>query len=98
MPILLPLGGQQTLTISTSAVSLTVPDRANAAIITVETASIRFWDTGAVPTSSEGHLATSGTSIVYSDATERSLLTNFQAIRATGTDATIQVSYYVYRN
>lgn len=98
MPIFIPLTGQQTLTVADTAVSLTIPDRANAAIITVEQASIRWWDTGTAPTSTTGHLAPPGTQIIYSDTGDRTLLENFQAIRVTDVSGTIQVSYYVYRS
>ena len=68
-----------------------------AAIITVEDASIRWWDDESSPTSSAGHLATSGTQIIYADIGTDTLLKNFRAIKADTPYATIQVSYYIYR-
>ena len=96
MPILIPLSDPQTLAVSSTAVSLTVPARANAALITVESNSIRWWDDGSTPTSTTGHLATSGTQVMYFDTGDRDLIVNFKAIRVTS-DATLQISYYVYR-
>ena len=96
MPILIPLSDPQTLTVSSTAVSLTVPARANAALITVESNSIRWWDDGSTPTASAGHLATAGTQVMYFDTGDRDLIVNFKAIRVTS-DATLQISYYVYR-
>lgn len=70
--------------------------RADYAVITVETDSIRWWPcTGSLctigaPTSANGHLVTAGGSfVIYSYANVVSL----RMIRVT-TDATIQVSYY----
>ena len=98
MPILIPLPSSQTLTVSDTAVGLTLPDRTNAALITVDNTSIRWWDSGDTPTASVGHLAPAGTQIQYFNSTDRDLLFNFKAIRATLADAVIQVTYYVYRN
>lgn len=76
----------QTLTISSSPVSLTVPSGVTSATITIETANIRYRTDGSAPTTTEGHLAIPGDVIILETREE---VTNFQAIRVT-TDATIQ--------
>jgi len=83
--------------VSTTAVGLTgakiSPSNASpaqAAFITVETASIRFRLDGATPTATEGHLAEAGDALLlYGINTLRS----FQAIRATTTDAMIRITF-----
>ena len=73
-----------------------VQSRADYAVITVETDSIRWWPcTGALctigaPTSANGHLVTAGSSFtIYGYGN----IVSLRMIRVT-TDATIQVSYY----
>ena len=57
-----PLGFQQlTATQLGSAVSLTVPAGANFAVISVETAAVRFRDDGAAPTAAIGVLLADNT-------------------------------------
>lgn len=74
--------------------------RADYAVVTVETDSIRWWPcTGSLctvgaPTSTSGHLVTSGSSFTvwgYGN------IVSLRMIRVT-TDATIQVSYYRFMN
>lgn len=84
------------LTVGTAAIALTPAKvdptgiRAESVFITVEDASIRYWASGNTPTTSQGHLVPSGSSL---ELHGHSNLTKFKAIRATGSDAKIAVSY-----
>lgn len=82
--------GYESLTVSTTAVGIadSVRDGRDRALITVETDEVRFRTDGGAPTSSEGHVAAAGSSIVLDSAEE---LVNFQAIRVTA-DATLKVT------
>lgn len=89
---------QETLTVSNSVKTLTAAtyktgrhfDVQNC-IITVEDAPIRFWATGASPVAAtSGHLVNAGDKI---QLTRQHSVENFKAIRDTGTDAVIQVTY-----
>lgn len=88
---------KQALTVSSSAVGLTVPSspQVRAVVITVEhvtnsSDTIRHWKTGDDPTTSEGQLLYSG------DILE---ITNVEAINnarfiATGNDCKLMIEYY----
>lgn len=82
------------LTISSTPVALTSgiwdDGLINKATITIETASIRYTLDGSPPSSTYGHLVSAGSVITLTD---RNQLRSFKAVRATSTDATIQVSY-----
>ena len=84
------------ITVSDTAVELDVEkykageEKANKATITVEDASIRFLSNGIIPTSTVGHLIPAGALITLETYNE---IQHFHAIRATGSDAVIQVSY-----
>lgn len=69
-------------------VSLTPPIGATIAVITVESASIRYRDDGTAPTSSTGTPVTSGTTFQYSGP-----LNFIQFIAQTGSP-TLDVMYY----
>ena len=64
--------------------------RTESVFITVEDASIRYWASGNTPTSNEGHLVLVGSSL---ELHGHSNLSNFKAIRASGTNAKIAISY-----
>ena len=67
-------------------------NRADYAVITVETDCLRFWSQGSDPTTTDGHKVCDGGQILvwsYSN------ILNLKMIRVT-TDVTIQVSYYRY--
>lgn len=87
----------ESVTVSTVAISLT-KDKfnpadgrpASGAYITVENASCRFRCDGTAPTSTEGHQLSAGdTVMIYGNNNLR----YFQAIRDTGVDAMLRVSY-----
>jgi hypothetical protein len=85
----------ETLTVTNSATPLTVATYAASpgatwAVITVEDANLRWWASGATPTTTQGHLAQPGDVITLSDPNE---IRRFRAIRAGDTDAVLQVSY-----
>ena len=82
--------GYESMTVSTTAVGITDSVRSgrDRALITVETDEVRFRTDGGAPTSSEGHIAAAGSSIVLDSAEE---LVNFLAIRVTS-DATLKVT------
>ena len=84
------IGKHETITVATTAIGLTEPD-AIFAMLTVETAAIRFWvDGNADPSATVGHIAEVGTIIELDTPLE---VRNFRAIRRDGTSATLQVSY-----
>ncbi len=89
-----PVGDEQ-LTIDATAggISLTPAKYAGAkgALITVETADIRFRITGEAPTTTIGHLAEDGDEIEI--GTFESIET-FRAIRTGSTSAVINVTYF----
>ena len=84
--------GYQDLTVSNTAVGLTVPSTpvARCAIITVETDQVRFTVDTTTPTSSKGHLLNAGDLLELGNT---EMLTNARFIRVT-TDATLRISYF----
>jgi hypothetical protein len=82
-----PLGYQQ-ITSLASAANLTPPAGATAALITVETASVRWRDDGTAPTTSLGMLLTAGQSFTYYGN-----LSAIQFIAVSGSP-TVNVAYY----
>lgn len=83
-------GGTQTaLTISDTAISLTVPTGANSAVIGVRGASIRYRDDGTAPTATTGIQVDAGDVIVVCSGS----IARFQMIRTAG-DATVNILYY----
>ena len=82
---------QYGLTISTTAVSLTVPRVAMAAEVYVRTASIVFKRDTGTPTATEGTQA-DPTDII--NLNSRSEVDGFRAVRQGGTDATVDVEYF----
>jgi len=84
--------------VSTAAVPLTdtkiMPTDeapAGAALISIETASVRIRLDGIAPTSTEGHLLEVGDFLLIYGGTNA--LRKFQAVRATATDATMHITY-----
>lgn len=93
-----PLGKQAALTIDATAggIGLTVPGtkpQPDWAVITVETAPIRYWVDGSAPTSSEGHLVGDGGTIVLQSNDE---IRKFRAIRSTGVSGVLQITFGVH--
>lgn len=88
----LPVGYSQ-VTVSTSAVGLTIPEGATSAVITVETDNIRWRDDGTNPTSTVGMftMQTQSFELVSSKS-----LSQFKAIRDTSAtaDALLNISFY----
>lgn len=83
-------GAQESLTVSSTVVPLTYAHRGyNMALITVETASIRFWLNGQNPSTTAGHLLNSG-DVLELDSAEQ--IDGARFIR-TAADATLMVSY-----
>jgi hypothetical protein len=84
--------GFQTLTVSGSAVGLTVPTAANImAIISVENNSVRYRDDGTNPTASIGFLLYPGNTLNLENLT---VLNATKFIAVDGTDATLSIGYY----
>lgn len=84
------IAGFEALTVSTTAVNLTVPSRSEMAIIAIEVADIRYRDDNTAPTATVGVLIRDGgTILVCGDS-----LTRIQLIRDASVDATAHVSYY----
>jgi hypothetical protein len=98
LDVLIPYA-KETLTISSTALPLTVDVYKTGkfidvqrAFITVEDAAIRFWTDGSTPASAtdEGHLVEAGGQI---ELTLTKSITGFKAVRDTSTDAVLQVTY-----
>lgn len=85
-----PALGYQQLTVSTTAVALTLPAGAQFAQVEAESAGIRWRDDGVNPTASVGMTLAAGESIWY----DAGGLAAFRAIRSGGADAILNVSYY----
>lgn len=85
-------GAQFGLSVSSTVVTLTVPNAAMAAEIFVRTAPINFTREGTDPTSSKGFTAYPDDIIMINSRGE---LDKFECIRATGTDATVDVEYFL---
>lgn len=92
MPIVGPIN-HESVTVSNTAVGITTTVADGilpaAAIITVETASIRYCVDGTTAEATVGHRADPGDVI---ELTDRGEVTNFSAYRKDGTDATIKVT------
>lgn len=58
---------------------------------TLETAQIRYWPDGTTPTSTEGHLANTGTVLYFQSCQE---LFGFKAIRTGGTSGVLRCTYW----
>lgn len=81
----------ESVTVSTTALGITatiVDQQHNFALITCETAAVRFRLDGTVPTSSEGHVLEPGDVLQL----EGSELAAFRAIRRDSTDGVLKVS------
>lgn len=83
--------GYQQLTVSTTAVALTLPPGAVRALITVESQPIRFRDDKIDPTASIGMPILAGTTFTLSS---RLSSVQFRAIRSGASDAILSISYY----
>ncbi len=82
----------ESLTISTVAVSITagnIDQHHDDALITVETAAVRFRIDGTAPTATVGHVLEAGDVLELRGMGE---IGKFQAIRRDGSDATLRVS------
>lgn len=82
--------GYQQLTVSTSAVGLTVPSGASRAVIRVEAQPLRFRDDGANPTSTVGFPKVATNEFELYGNSMRAA----RFIRSGGTDAVLEVLYY----
>lgn len=85
-----PLGYQQ-ITVSTTAVALTVPANAVRAVLVVEDQPLRWRDDGTDPTASAGFLVKAD---VVFELHGTLSLNAFKAIRDDSSDAVLSVSYY----
>lgn len=98
--------GYETITVSNTPVALTAaeytvtpsstfssPMKAGRAIISVEAQSLRWtiWPGDTVSDSANGHIAAALDVIVLNSPTQ---VANFRAIRSTGSDSTIRVTYF----
>lgn len=84
------------ITVSSAVITLTAATyrsgekKAQIAFITTETQDIRYTYDGTTPTSSTGHYSFAGTAITLFGTHD---IENFKAIRATGADGAISVTY-----
>ena len=83
--------GIENLTISTTAVALTVPAAALMAVAKVEDQPIRYRSDGTAPTSTAGVKAAAADTLILCG---RAILSNFKSIRQGATDAALSVEYY----
>ena len=83
----------EAVTVAGTAIGITastmIANSENYAVLTLETATIRFTTDGTTPTSTVGHLVDPGDVIELDTASE---VNAFRAIRTTGSSATLQVS------
>lgn len=82
-------GAYQQLTVSTTAVALTVPGGSRYALIRVSAMPVRFRDDGTNPTSALGMPLNTGDSIEYDGP-----LSALRFIRSGASDATLDILYY----
>lgn len=89
------VGYQTGLTVSNSAIGLTIPSgiRPNYAFITTENNQIRFRVDGTDPTSSEGHIVDPGSTIELVDEEQ---IRKFKAIRTGAADAIFRITYFAH--
>jgi len=87
----------ESITVANAAIGLTAaklkPDSAPppiAALLTLETAAIRFRVDGTDPTASEGHLMSAGDQLTLSSINQ---LRKFRAFRDTDTSGVLKVTY-----
>ncbi len=79
------------MTVGATATALTgAPETATSVIITVEAGPIRFWVNGGTPTGAAGHLIEPGSTLSLPN---RQQILGFRAVRSSGVDAVLQVSY-----
>jgi len=83
--------GYEQITVSSTAVGLTVPKGASRAIVTVEAQPLRYRDDGTDPSSTVGVLCQAN---LRFELESRYSMLAFKAIRQGGTDAVLSVSYY----
>lgn len=86
--------GYQQLTVSTTAVALTVPvaaTRTRLAVIGVESNPIRFRDDGTDPSATVGTLVKADNFVLVCGA---DAIRQFKAIRQGASDATLNIHYY----
>jgi hypothetical protein len=83
--------GYQQLTVSTTAVALTVPAGATRAVCQVVAQPIRYRMDGTAPTSLIGYPAVATTVIEVNGMDN---IKAFRAIRSGGTDATLEILYF----
>jgi len=92
-----PLAVVSGLSITGTATALSATDGdgvpANGAILSVETAPIRYWTDGTTPTATTGHLAEVGDVV---ELHSRGEVRNFSAIRTGGTSGTIMGTLYAW--
>ena len=88
---LIPVATAQSLTVSSTAVTLTVPGAAKFAKVQVQDQDVRFWRDGTTPTATSGERRPAGAQFWLTSKHE---LDNFKAIREDSTDSILAVSYY----
>lgn len=90
-PAGLKVKGYEQVTVSTTAVGLTVPAGTIRAVLVVEDQPLRFRLDGTNPTSTVGMLAKADKEI---EIFSKEVLEAFKAIRDGGTDAVLSVHYF----
>ena len=85
--------GDEQVTVSGTAIGITLPSGAVRAVIQVTANAIYFTEDGGTPSSSNGLEANAGDILNYLDANYASVLGKFKAIRQSS-DAVLKIEYY----
>jgi hypothetical protein len=83
--------GYEQITVSTTALALTIPAGASRAVLVVEDQPLRYRDDAVAPTASVGMLCVATTRF---ELESRESMIGFKAIRSGGTNSVLSVSYY----
>ena len=84
-----PVAGRQALTVSSTALALTIPLGATHCLMQATTANVRWNDETTTPTATVGQQLAAGDSWFYNGA-----LADVKVVRETSDDAVLQVNYY----
>lgn len=91
VPLYRKPAGYQQITVSSTAIGLTIPKGAQKAVFAVEAQPLRYRNDGVDPTASVGMLCAAG---VQFEMHTKEALEKFKAIRSGGTDSVLSVTYY----
>ena len=89
----------ESVTVADSSIGLNMPNGAKGALLTLETAQIRWRADGTAPTSAVGHLMEVGDTLNFTSwevpsANWKSVLRAIRFIRTTATSGVLRVTYF----